>query len=258
MVGIIRLGETVHDKGFVVDRSRGHPCYLFLLLNTPGKFYVDGSWQETPAGTVVVFQPGQKHLYGYTGKDNPGGTYADCWTHIESDLPLFHKVNFPFGKPIKTRNAAEYRELFRLILREYFGTSDYKKKIMHHLLSALLYKVENEVGTRQYPDLYYSMLDMRTDFYANPGMDWNIREMAEQLNISEGYLHDSYKRYFGTTCMADVIQARIEFACEYLDSTNKSVEEVAELCGYHNTEHFIRQFKKKMGCTPLQYKKQSF
>lgn len=36
----------------------------------------------------------------------------------------------------------------------------------------------------------------------------------------------------------------------------KSVEEIAELCGYHHTEHFIRQFKKKMNKTPLQYKKQ--
>ena len=54
--------------------------------------------------------------------------------------------------------------------------------------------------------------------------------MAKYLNISAGYLHTSYKKYFGTSCMNDVILACIEYACEYLTSTNKSVEEVDVLC----------------------------
>ena len=252
---VLRLGENWHDCDFMVDRPAGHPNYLFLLLNTPGRFFVDGKWQEVAADTVLIFQPGQKHLYGYTEKDNKTDQYSDCWIHIASEQPLFLQDHFPFGKPVAIHNADEYHDLFHLLSKEYFGTASNKDKIMNHLLLALLYKVEDEMETRHYPELYYQLLDLRTAFYSRPNLDWSIGGMAEKLNVSETHLYAAYKKYFGTTCMADVIQARIEYSCEYLQSTNKSVEEIAELCGYHNTEHFIRQFKKKMNCTPLQYKK---
>lgn len=253
---ILRLGETWHDRNFVVDRPSGHPHYLFLLLNTPGRFWVEGKWQEVSAETVLIFKPGQKHLYGYTATDNKTDQYSDCWIHIVAEQPLFLDEHFPFGKPVAIHHAAEYHELFRLLSKEYFGTASNKDKIMNHLLQALLYKVENEVDTRHYPELYYQLLDLRAEFYSRPSLDWSIGKMAQSLSVSEGYLYSAYKKYFGTTCMADVIQARIEYSCEYLQSTNNTVEEIAELCGYNNTEHFIRQFKKKMNCTPLQYKKQ--
>ncbi|MBE7045235.1 MAG: helix-turn-helix transcriptional regulator, partial [Ruminococcaceae bacterium] len=33
------------------------------------------------------------------------------------------------------------------------------------------------------------------------------------------------------------------------------VEEISFACGYHNVEHFIRQFKKEVGMSPMQYRK---
>ena len=52
-----------------------------------------------------------------------------------------------------------------------------------------------------------------------------------------------------------MIDSRIQAASELLTSTRKSIEEVAEICGYHNTEHFVRQFRKKNGITPAKYRK---
>ena len=79
--------------------------------------------------------------------------------------------------------------------------------------------------------------------------------MANSIHISEGYLQSIYKHFFNTTCIADVINSRIQTASELLISTNKSIEEIAETCGYQNTEHFIRQFKKSIGITPAKYRK---
>ncbi len=79
--------------------------------------------------------------------------------------------------------------------------------------------------------------------------------MADSLHISNGYLHTQYKNIFHTTCMKDVIHSRISNACELLSATQHSIEEIALSCGYHNTEHFIRQFKKEVGTTPSHYRK---
>jgi 2-isopropylmalate synthase len=42
-----------------------------------------------------------------------------------------------------------------------------------------------------------------------------------------------------------------------LKNTNQTVESIAASCGYQNTEHFSRSFKKAFGITPAQYRKES-
>lgn len=40
-----------------------------------------------------------------------------------------------------------------------------------------------------------------------------------------------------------------------LANTTLSVGEIAEQCGYASTSHFIKLFRKLMGCAPMGYRK---
>lgn len=113
--------------------------------------------------------------------------------------------------------------------------------------------VESDI--REYPPLYYPLVSLREKIYAFPQQNWNVPAMAKELGISAGYLHVIYKHFFGVTCIGDVVRSRIQTACELLSSTNRTVEEIAQLCGYRYTEHFVRQFKARMGITPAKYRK---
>ena len=52
-----------------------------------------------------------------------------------------------------------------------------------------------------------------------------------------------------------IIDIRMKKACEFLLYSNKTVAEIAELCGYSSSVFFSRQFKQKNGITPLEYRK---
>ena len=56
--------------------------------------------------------------------------------------------------------------------------------------------------------------------------------------------------------MEDVILQRLKRAQDQLISTAKSVQEIAEDCGYNNVEHFCRQFRKFLGISPGRYRKE--
>lgn len=103
--------------------------------------------------------------------------------------------------------------------------------------------------------MYDRLVALRQEIDWDPSREWSVPYMAQKLNISTGYLHTIYQEYFHTTCMNDVIKSRVKLACELLVSGDTSVAEIAERCGYHNTEHFIRQFKKSMHTTPGKYRK---
>ena len=54
--------------------------------------------------------------------------------------------------------------------------------------------------------------------------------------------------------MQDLISARIEHAKLQLRLSDMSVSSLALFCGYENELHFMRQFKKRTGLTPSQYR----
>lgn len=255
MVQITKIGQnTKHDQTFLVDRPQGHPVYLLILVKTSAKFFVNSNWEETPAGIAVVFKAGQKHLYGPINNQLEFPAYIDDWMHIAPPLSILSE-HFPFGIPIFLHNPENYYSLFHLIYTEFYGASPHKNGIIDHLTTALLNKLEDESKTKEYPAIYYQLAALREEIYRSPKLDWTIKGMADSIHISEGYLLSVYKHYFHTTCISDVISSRIQAASELLISTSKSVEEVAETCGYRNTEHFIRQFKNKTGLTPAKYRK---
>lgn len=249
MIKITRIGENAtHDSSFEVNRPMGHPVYLLLLVKSSAGFLINHTWQETPPDVAVIFKPGQMHRYRACN-----ASYRNDWIHFTSSSPVPGE-HFPFGMPIALHNPKDYYDLFHLIYNEFYRASPHRGLILNNLTAALLDKISDESKTKEYPDIYYSLSDLREQIYKFPANDWNTAKMSAQLNISTGYLHSLYRHYFNTTCMGDVIQSRVQYSCELLASNNKPLEEIAQLCGYHSTEHFIRQFKSVTGITPGRYR----
>ena len=87
-----------------------------------------------------------------------------------------------------------------------------------------------------------------------PQNDWSIEGLAQQLIMSKSHFEHTYKKIFGISPMNEVINSRIENAKFILTSTDISVKQIAEMCGYKSDIHFMRQFKSRLGVTPSVYR----
>lgn len=250
MFELKRIGEhTIHDASFEVNRPNGYTVYLLLIVKTEARFLINEKWEDVEPGTIFIYSPGQKHRY-CAKKQN----YIDDWAHIECDTFLLGE-HFPYGTPIKVNNPKLYYDLFYMLCQEFFGAKSNRSVVIHHLLMVLLQKIQGENDLENFPPIYYDISKIREQIYSHPEYQWSVSKMAKELNISKAYLQKMYQRFYGTTCMSDVIDSRLQAASELLMSTNKTLEEVAEQCGYNHTEHFVRQFKKRYGISPGQYRK---
>lgn len=52
-----------------------------------------------------------------------------------------------------------------------------------------------------------------------------------------------------------VTELKLHHICHLLEYSSKSIKELSDLAGFHCYEHFLRTFKKNMGCTPTEYRK---
>ena len=96
---------------------------------------------------------------------------------------------------------------------------------------------------------------LRSQIYNMPYNDWNIEGLAHQLTMSKSYFQHLYKEIFGISVMNDVIQSRIEHSKYLLSTTDISITQIAQMCGYKCDLHFMRQFKTRMQMTPSEYRK---
>lgn len=98
---------------------------------------------------------------------------------------------------------------------------------------------------------------LRRNIISNPQLEWDIQQLADKMCISRSHLQRLYKQLFSISIKDDIISARIKRAMQLLSHTDMRVQEIALQCGYHNENHFMRQFKEKTGITASHYRKQN-
>lgn len=239
--------NTKHGSDFVVDVPAGYH-WLMVLTKTPAAFWVNGSVDEYPAFTAVLYAPSQKVYYKACTDQ-----YVNDWLRFESTDPYITETPLPLGIPFALHDPEYCHKLMELLVIEHNNDQDYKQSSIDHLLKILFNKLLESYYHGEITPHYYNLLSIRNAIQRNPGEPWTVAKMAELIGISPGYLQYLYKKNFGVSCMEDVINSRIRLAKEYLIHGNQSVSEVAERCGYQNVEHFCRQFKQITGETPGKY-----
>ena len=82
-----------------------------------------------------------------------------------------------------------------------------------------------------------------------------IEEAASICSVSPSRFMSIFRSQTGMSYIQYLNDYRLEASAELLSSGNFSVTEAAIKNGFENISYFIRAFRKKFGCTPLEYRK---
>jgi AraC family transcriptional regulator, transcriptional activator of pobA len=83
-----------------------------------------------------------------------------------------------------------------------------------------------------------------------------VNYLAQQLNLSPRYLSDLLKQETGKTAIELIHIYLVSEAKNLLKVADQSVSEIAYTLGFENLPYFSRLFKKEVGLSPNQFKKQ--
>lgn len=82
----------------------------------------------------------------------------------------------------------------------------------------------------------------------------NRRTISEYMHMNEDYLSTIFHNKFGCTLNTYITNTRIDYAKELLRHTSLSSNEISGKAGFSNSSYFHKQFKKKTGQTPLEFR----
>ncbi|HVU96957.1 MAG TPA: helix-turn-helix transcriptional regulator [Puia sp.] len=82
----------------------------------------------------------------------------------------------------------------------------------------------------------------------------SVVDIADQLNVSAGYLSDLLKILTGQTTQQHIHDKLIEKAKEKLSTTNMTVSEIAYDLGFEHMQSFSKLFKSKTKMSPVEFR----
>ncbi|MCQ4923085.1 AraC family transcriptional regulator [Tissierella carlieri] len=85
--------------------------------------------------------------------------------------------------------------------------------------------------------------------------DFSVDEIAEEVNLSLGYIRQIFRSEKGVTLNDYIISCRIDKAKELLINTDNTAKDISEAVGYYDNRYFYTLFKKKVGMTTEEFRK---
>jgi AraC-like DNA-binding protein len=84
-----------------------------------------------------------------------------------------------------------------------------------------------------------------------------VKYFADKLYLSSNYFGDMLKKETGKSPQEYIQEKIIELAKERISATENTVSQIAYSLGFQYPQHLCRLFKKRVGCTPNEYRTQN-
>lgn len=124
--------------------------------------------------------------------------------------------------------------------------------------SALSDTQNNSFNTFEAPEYAKSngdvmILGLKKHIENNIKNDITLESLAERVGFNKTYFIKRFKILWGITPMQFVNNVRLELAKKLLITSDMSVTQISEQCGYKSLHYFSRSFKSNNGISPSEY-----
>lgn len=243
------------DSSFSIDRRNDTiNSYILLIVRSPFFMSLNNESIKTyNKNCIILLSPNTAHHYGPL--DNLA--FVNDWVHFTTDETIPLKENTVFEN-FNDHDIAHLSHIINDIVTERREDNLHSEEICSNQMRYVILKIDQliSIKERMYSDNphYSEMLYIRNKFLGSFQNDISINDFAEEVHLSSSFFRHLYKEFFNISPQSDLINARIQYAKYLLKTTDDPINKIAEDCGYTNHEHFMRQFKNKVGMTPSEYR----
>lgn len=242
---------SYHDR----ERKSGSGQYILLYcVSGKGSIILPGQTISLQPNTYFIIPKNVPHRYA-SSVTEPWSIY---WVHFageNADL-LYSKQPHKDDKtaiPHDERRIALFEEIFNL-LDSSFNTRELEiiNIKLQHFISLFLYQEEAGHASTTHNPVHSSILFMKD----NLNQPLSIEQLAKQQHLSVSHYCRLFRLKTGASPNQYFNQLRIHKSCQYLYFTDMHVKEICAVVGFDDPFYFSRSFKKMMGVSPSDYKKQ--
>jgi len=242
--------------GFELYRKTTGDEYIFIHYLTPVTITVDGKTFEAKKGACIIYDKFSEQRFS-----SPSSKLLHDFVHFNCKLtPLMAKYGLEFNKVYYPINSDSITAIVQTIEKENISKFEYFEDLCELKIQELLTLIARNSNLEMqahYADseTVARFTDLRNKIHMSFEKNLTVEQMAAMVNLSPSRFHNLYKQIFGISPKKDYLLVKIEHAKTLMADDKYSIQQIAELSGYNNQYHFIRQFKEIVGVTPGKYLK---
>lgn len=279
--------ETLHPQVSVVDFSKNGTVKphrmnigfyaLFLKEGLCGDLLYGRGSYDYQEGTIVSYAPGQ-----VVGLKNVKHT-----TRAASSIGILFSPEFIRGTSLGQR-IKEF-SFFSYSVNEALHLSDEEKEVVKDCIRKIQIELEHAIDKhskrliamniellldycmrfyeRQFitrsvvnKDALVRFEQLIDDYFLHHAQTEGLPSVAyfaDKICLSANYFGDLIKKETGKSAIEYIQLKTMAIAKDMLTNSNKTVTEIAYELGFQYPQHFVRSFKKRIGCTPTEYRLQA-
>ncbi|MCL1922011.1 MAG: AraC family transcriptional regulator [Kiritimatiellaeota bacterium] len=184
----------------------------------------------------------ESEILGKTDYDLHPKPLADKYTHDDRQVMRTRK-------PITNAIELAPNNSNRLVVYSKAPVFDRKGKVIG---VAGVYRFVDDISDA--PDWYGRFSGVIEYIHANYPKSLRLDDLAQRTNTSERQLERRFIKVFGIGIVDYILRVRINAALTLLETTTRTVSDIANAVGFYDHSHFIRNFKRLRGCSPKQYR----
>ena len=207
-----------------IFRPGGSGDYLFLLLKTPMKIYLQEELIITKENACLLFTPQTPQHYQAVKR------FCNSYLHFSSDLSPARQYGFPENEIFYPSNPVEIDSFIRSVQMEYFSLAEYRDEYIHCLISQMFISISRDLLHRadrkeDGENLYLLFQNLRLKMLSNCQEEWTIERLCQEVNLEKSQFYVYYHHFFSTTPKTDLLHVRMEKAKSLLSNEALQVQE---------------------------------
>ena len=233
-----------------------HLSYGVWQYTLAGRGRIDfktGSKDLLPGSLMIVSTPGP-HIY-YLPKDSDSWEFVFLIMKGREAIRLTRILELNFGNVLDTKELPGTLALLYDGLNKFLpeGLNDIYDN-SHYTYRLFMKFFEEAPGFNGAMEKEGDFLDLIKFLKDNLHQDISVEEMAKKMNLSRTHFTALFSKGMNISPKRWMKEMRLKTAIELLFNGEKSIKEVAALCGFRDENYFCRQFKKRYGLSPGKYK----
>lgn len=273
---ILSLFDTFLDSKNIFEPHTHHFLEISFVKTGTGTYKIENNTYNLMAGDVMVINNSELHGIFMEEGEYLINTVIHfepefIWNTLNIDMDYkFLQIFYEKGDGMYNqldRNNPATNEIFNSLL-EIENEFLYKRPAYELMIKAKMLKIFATI-VRFYD--YVSDINAKAMFdedkinmnsvleFIDDNINENIKlnDLANVACMSPNYFCSIFKKFNGLSPFEYIKRKRVQKAIEYIKTTNKSITEIATICGFNTSTNFNKSFKKVTGKAPSYYRLQN-
>lgn len=241
---------------------------LFFITNGSGYFVAEGEKFPIERNDLIIINPHVQHTeqslstssLEYIVLGIEGLVFTLDGTGSQSDTAVLSATASGKVQKYKIQSSDVYAYL-NIMLEEVSKKGENYETICQHLLAVLLIRILRHESLTIVPQrdtiANRECAQIKNYIDANYSDNITLNSLANMTHMNKYYMVHAFTKQTGLSPINYLMQKRLHMGKSLLESSNHSIADIAEMLGFSSQSYFSQAFKKAVGQTPAQYRREN-